>query len=30
MSYSEADLVKAVEAVFKCYDADHSGTLEVQ
>lgn len=30
MSYNEADLAKAVEAVFKSYDADNSGTLEAQ
>ena len=30
MSYNEADLAKAVEAVFKSCDADNSGTLEAQ
>lgn len=30
MSYKESDLEKAVEAVFKSYDTDKSGTLEAQ
>lgn len=30
MSYNEADLRKAVDAVFNSYDADKSGTLEAQ
>lgn len=30
MSYNEADLTKAVDAVFKSYDTDGSGTLESQ
>ena len=30
MSFSEEELIKAVDAVFKCYDFDNSGTLEVQ
>lgn len=30
MSYNEADLKKAVDAVFSSYDTDKSGTLEAE
>lgn len=30
MSYNQTDLEKAVDAVFRTYDTDKSGTLEAQ